>query len=475
MAEPTRPPAEPEPLESRLGLDHPWHPREHLRIVRKHWRLVLAGFLVVVAAVGVRTALQQPVYQATAKLLIERNSARVVNIQEVAPAGWETWREKPFFQDQVEVLLSRPLIQRAMDTANLAARKPALVRAADPVSLVRGAVTARPLPDTHFLEIQVEDADPGFTAALTNALADAYVSHTLELRVNTARDALAWLTTQVADLKTKVNESEERLQRYRDEAGLAASEKQQSLVGQKLAEFQSAYIAVKAQRLAMETQLKAYRAALESPERLNAAPAIVNSPLIQGLKTQRYQLDVEQSKLSRLYRDKHPEVLKVQSQIKEIDQKIRDESANLGKSLESEYQVLQAREAAMLATVDQYRAEAQGFARKEIEAGILKRDVDTNQQLYQLVLGRTKEIDLSRGMESTNVRVVERARVPTAPVRPRKVRVMAFGGGAGLVLGLALAFLAHYLDDRVRTAEDVEAGLGVPVFGIIPVIAGRRS
>jgi uncharacterized protein involved in exopolysaccharide biosynthesis len=143
--------------------------------------------------------------------------------------------------------------------------------------------------------------------------------------------------------------------------------------------------------------------------------------------------------------------------------------------MESEYNALKARENAMLQAVNQYRDEAQAMGKKEIQYGILKREADSNQQLYDVLLKRLKETSLSQGLDSSNIRIVEAAIVPTSPVKPRKMQNLALGAVIGLVVGLAAAFFLEYMDDSIRTPEQVERALGVPVFSLIPMLPRARN
>jgi len=223
----------------------------------------------------------------------------------------------------------------------------------------------------------------------------------------------------------------------------------------------------------MEARLSEVRRAAQQPEALESAPMVINNPLIQKLKGQLVELEVQRSKLLKTYRDKHPEVVKVQSQIDEISQKVREEVGRLGMSMESEYNALKTRENSMLQAVNQYRDEAQSMSKKEIQYGILKREADSNQQLYDLLLKRLKETGLSQGLDSNNVRIVEPAFTPVRPIKPRKALNLVVGIVLGLATGLVLAFFIEYMDDTVRAPAHVEQVIGVPVFALIPVIPGR--
>jgi uncharacterized protein involved in exopolysaccharide biosynthesis len=446
------------------------HLREYIRVIRKHAWLIVACFVVILGAVAIGTYMQKPVYRAATRALIAPEAPRVVNIQEVVPSGGDSLE---FFQTQVQIIRSRPVVQRVMDSLGLPNRKPELALAADPAETFLRTVSVEPVRNTRLVEIQVEDPDPKLAAEMANALASAYVHQNLELKLGAARDALTWLTAQVQDLKSKVNESELTLQRYREQSGLVSVEEKQSLTVKKLAEFNSNYIEAKAKRLEMESRLEELRRASRQPELLESSPIVINNPLIQRLKGQLVELEVTRSKLLKTFRDKHPEVVKVQSQIDEISQKIREEVGRLALSIESEYNALKARENAMLQAVNQYRDEAQSLAKKEIQYGILKREADSNQQLYDVLLKRLKETGLSQGLDSSNVRIVEPAVTPIHPVKPRKLLNLAIGVVLGLGTGLVLAFFVEYMDDTVRAPEHVEQMIGVPVFALIPVIPGR--
>jgi len=446
------------------------HLREYLRVVRKHAALILACFVVVVGTVAIGTYLQVPVYRAVTKALIAPEAPKVVNIQEISPNGGDS---QEVFQTQIQVIKSRPVIQRVLDQGGLLDRKPGLAQAKDPVEAFLRNVSVEPVRNTRIVEIGIEDPDPKLAAELANTLASAYVHQNLDLKLSAARDALTWLTAQVQDLKSKVNDSEIALQKYREQAGLVQVEEKQSLAARKLAEFNSAYVDAKTKRLELEARLTELRKNSQQPESLESSPMVINNPLIQRLKGQLVELEVQKSKLLKTYREKHPEVLKTQSQIDETQQKIREEMGRLGLSVESEYSALKARENAMLQAVNQYRQESQDLAKKGIQDGILKRDADSNQQLYDVLLKRLKETGLSQGLDSNNVRIIETAVTPIAPVRPRKTLNLAAGIVLGLGLGLMLAFFVEYMDDKIRTPEHVEQTIGVPIFALIPVIPTR--
>jgi succinoglycan biosynthesis transport protein ExoP len=443
--------------------------RQYLRLVRKRWPVIAICVLLVVGVVAVQTYLERPIFRANARVIIERET-QIVNFQQMPAYEWDSGE---FFNSQVQIIRSRPVLERVITSLSLRERKPEYGHVTDPTGLLQNAVTVEPLRNTRLVQIGVEDPDPQLAADMANALASSYQTQNLELKLSAARDALTWLSAQVRELKTKVNESELTLQQYREQAGLVSVEEKQNLTVKKLAEFNSAYIEAKAKRLEMETRLAELRRAAQNPGLLEASPMVVNNPLVQKLKGQLVELEVQRSKLLKTFKEKHPEVVKVQTQIDEISRRVKEEIDRIAYSMESEYNVLKSREAAMLQATDQYRNEAQSMSKKEIQYGILKREADSNQQLYEVLLKKLKETSLTQGLDTNNVRIVEPAVAPRVPVRPRPIRNVVLATIVGLAMGLALAFVLDRLDDTVRTPEEVERVIEVPVLAVIPVFAPR--
>lgn len=446
------------------------HFREYLRVVRKHVKLIVACLLVALTAGAATTYLQRPVYRATTRALIERDGSRMVSFQETTLEH----DSATFLQTEVQVIRSRPVIERVITTTGLMSRRPELASVPDPIQTFSEAITVEAVKNTRLIEISVEDHDPNLAAELVNKLAAAYVDLNLELRLAAARATMTWLTSQVSDLKAKMNESEQTLQKYHEQAGLIAVDEKQSLAVRNLAEANHSYLDAKARRLEMETRLGELRKANRHPEALESTPVVINNPLIQRLKGQLVEMEVQRSRQLKTLTSRHPEALELQSQVDEIRTKIKEEVSRIVLSIESEYSALKARENALLAAVNQYRDEAQRFSQKEIQSGILKRDAGSNQQLYETLLKRLNESGLSQGLDLKSVRVVEPAIVPVKPIKPRKTIIIGLAAVAGLGLGMFLAFFAEYMDDTLRTPEKAEQALGVPVLALIPPIRSRR-
>ena len=205
------------------------------------------------------------------------------------------------------------------------------------------------------------------------------------------------------------------------------------------------------------------------------AVVLVDNALIQKLRVEATELEVQLSKALRVYKEKHPEVLKIRSQLDQINERIRSEIQVVLRATEAEYRLAKNREETMLQRLNGAKQEVQDLSEKEVQYGVLARETSSNQQLFDMVLKRTKEAGLSGGSEATNVRVVEEAVIPKTPVAPRKARNILLAAVVGLFLGLGLAFFLEYYDTSIRTPDEVELYLGLPTVGVIPLVESRTK
>jgi len=305
-------------------------------------------------------------------------------------------------------------------------------------------------------------------------VAGAYVKYNLDLKLKGARDALAWLNEQMAELKAKVQESSTALQNYRVKAGILGLEEQRKITAQKIMDFNKAYLEAQAQRLSIEAKLNELRRIARDRSGAQTIFTVADNPLIQKLKEELADLEVERSKLLKTFREKHPEVVKIDAKIQQLREKIDAEIQTMLRGVQTEYQVARAREETLLANVNQLRREGQDLNEKEIQYLTLQRETESNQQLYEAVLKRLKETGISGGLETNNVRIVQEATVPSLPIRPRKTLNLLLSVAVGLVAGVAAAFVVEYFDTTVRSPEEVERRLGLPVIGIVPSYSVKR-
>jgi uncharacterized protein involved in exopolysaccharide biosynthesis len=430
-------------------------------------------FLLTVLTVAIWTFVQVPIYQAVATILIEPEPPKVLNIQDVVPMGGAS--DRNFYPTQYEIMKSRPVLERAAAALKAKTQPAARSDGADGVvDELSAAITIEPKRNTRLVLIKIDGPDPARAAEAANALANAYAKYNVELKLKGARDALSWLTEEAGRLRAKAEESSQALQNYRVKTGILGMQEQRQITAAKIMDFNKAFLEAQAQRLSLESKLQELNRIAKEPAGVQTIFTVADNALIDRLKGEASTLETERSKLLKVYKEKHPEILKIDAQIQQVKQRLEAEFQNTLQAVQTQYKVAKAREDTLANQVNQLRQEGQQLNEKEIQYQNLQREVESNQALYESVLKRMKETGVAGGLEDSNVRIIEAAAPPTVPIRPRKARNVALSIAAGLALAFGAAFALEYLDTTVKTPDDVERYLGLSVIGVVPAFHAKR-
>lgn len=447
------------------------HWRDYLYVLDKRKWVILTFLLVLVITVTIASLVMTPVYQAGIKVLIEKESPKVLDIKEViaVDAG-----AQEYYQTQYEIIKSRPVMHKTLEALDLVNKKPGWNKAEDPVLLLQKTVEVKPIRNTRLVLVNVQDKDPQMAADIANMVGTMYTRYNLEMKLKSTREALIWLSEQMNNLRAKVQDSEATLQKYKETHGILNVEQQQKFIEERISNYHKSLLEAKTQRMAAESRLNQIRAVAKDIRASNAAIIFGDHPMIQKLRANLLDLEVQLSKISKIYKDKHPEVVKLRSQIKQTEDQINYEVQLIIGGIENEVKVAQTKESSFQAALDGAKGEMLNFNEKEIQFAALKRDAESNQQMYEVVLKRLKETGLSGGLEANNIRIVEPAEVPKAPVKPRKGLNILLSVIIGLGLGVGLAFFMEYLDDSIKTPSEIERYLNIPLLGLIP-LEGKKE
>jgi succinoglycan biosynthesis transport protein ExoP len=446
---------------------------DYRRLLRKHRWLMTGIFLLTVLTAAIWTFLQVPIYEAVATVLIEPEPPKVLNIQDVVPMGGAS--DRNFYPTQYEIMKSRPVLERA--AAALSAKKRAGSvggSSDDTATRLSGAVIIEPRRNTRLVLIKVEGPDPALAAEQANAVANAYAKYNVELKLKGARDAITWLTEEAGRLRAKTEESSQALQNYRVKTGILGMQEQRQITAAKIMDFNKAFLEAQAQRLSLESKLQQLDRIAKEPAGVQTIFTVADNALIDKLKGEASNLETEKSKLLKVYKEQHPEILKIDAQIQQVKQRLEAEFQNTMRAVQTQYKVAKGREDTLANQVNALRQEGQQLNEREIQYQNLQREVESNQALYDSVLKRMKETGVAGGLEDSNVRIIEDAAPPVVPIRPRKARNVALSIAAGLVLAFGVAFALEHLDTTVKTPDDVERYLGLSVIGIVPSFHARR-
>ena len=324
--------------------------------------------------------------------------------------------------------------------------------------------------DTRLVNVSVEDTDPVFARDIANAVAQSYIDYHMTSRLETARGSMAWLTEQLRDMKEKIKESEKNFYEFKEREGIFSIEGKQRIDTQRIAEVNSYYGEVNSRRLELEATIKELRKILDHNPGERSPPTIIKTGVLKDLHSELVMSEIELSKLQKTYKRKHPMILEINSRIQQIKDTFDAELKKTLNNLNSEHKVLKDRERSFLSTIRQYETEALTLNKKEMQYAILEREVETNKELYNLLLTKFKETNIAEDMNITNIRLVKPAVTPEIPIKPKKNLNLILGAIMGLMTGVGFAFFLEYLDRTIKTPEQVAQYLDLPILGAIPKV-----
>jgi polysaccharide biosynthesis transport protein len=471
--------------------------RRYLAMFHKRRAIIITCLIVAFAVAIIYNYTTRPVYQATTQILIDRDVPNVLPSKEmvdVMQAGSD------YYQTQYQLLRGRMLaeavvaklgLQKSGELSTgpmmtpwerlerLTGRQPKVTLDNDgmplspTVAAFRSRVTVEPVPGSRLVNLRFTAYTPAVAAQAVNALADEYIQQSLDFRFDNSTAATGWLGERLKEQQLRVETAEKALQQYREQEGLINFEERQGLVDQKLQALNAAMLNARTDRISKETLFSQVRNL--SPAQLEGFPSVMANSVVSQLKNELADLQKEQTKLSETLGDKHPEMLKVRSQIRATEEKLRAETRNVVRAAENDYRTAASQEGNLNASLEGVKQEALGVNRKAIEFGVLKREVESNQQIYKDLLNRNKQTGLQSELKTTNIRVVEKAETPRGPISPQRIRNYQFALLIGLGLGIGLVLLFEHLDSTLKTPEDVKEHLGLPFLGMVPDVGARQA
>ena len=431
------------------------------------------GWILVTALLGVglgflATYLQTPIYRAQALVQIDPPGQNISALSNPYPATAFNWFDyQNYYNTQYRIITSKVLARRAIEKLELQ-DVPPFKGAREPALLFVARVEVVPVPDTRLAIIAVNHEDPQEAARWANTLAEAYLEQNVESKIETTRNVYSWLQERLTDAETDVESSEQTLYEYTKEQGLFVPKEGASIGSETLGKLNEEATGAKTKRIELESILAQVEKVRKSGDSLDSLPQIASDPLVQRLNMSKADLDVELVQLKNRYKEGHPKVKQVLTQIEQIQDAIDAQSEKIVDGMLADYQQLRRRERELLATIDSQREETVEESRKSVQLEMLERDAVSNKSLYEAILQKIKETDIAASLSENNVSIVERASVPTAPVKPQPVKNLVVALVLGFVSGCGFVLLRDYLDNTLKEQEDVEKYLKADCLAVIP-------
>lgn len=489
-----------------------------VRIVLKHkWTLLVVIALAMTAAV-IRTFLSTPVYRSTVILQIDKASPRVVRFENDPEQERMGPDDAISMRTQQELLKSRSLAERVIDELRLDRSTPS-GQAALPLAPTRqpgedgeevasddsksdyldrlltgyrkmtspsvnaaevlgrdevvkkflDSVTVEPIRSSRLVKLHVDNTNPQLASRIANSTVQAFIAMGMERRLEASSYAKSFLEDQIKQMKAKLEESERRLNTYAQANQILTLDDKTSAVGLMYTDFATALAKAEQDRIKADTVLAEIK---RNPE---GSVAVVENKTVQAFKERRARLQIEYQENLRIYKPDYPKMQQLKAQISEIDAQIKTEVDHVIASLQAVRDAAFKQEEMLRDRVSQTRKQVLTTQEQSIDMNMLKREVDTNRQLYDNLLQRFKELGVSGNIVTNNVSVVDAAEPSLFPYKPNLMANLLVGLVAGLLLGAAIVVALEVMDDSIKFPDEVERILGLPLMGIIPKLNRKRS
>ena len=484
-----------------------------VRIVRKRAKLIAGITIILTALIVLAVSQMQPLYSAQTLVMVDSQKHNVVDMEAVVSGISGT---DASLESEVEVIKSRNLIGRVVDSENLmddpefnsALRQPSPLRWLDPrvwlsrvMSMVspkdtsnsvdeeaspeamqRKAVIGAVLSDlsvsrrnvTYVLEIKFTSEDRYKAARLANAVANAYIVDQLDAKFNATKQANEWLAKRLDDLRRQVTESERAVELYRSQHGLEES-KGMTVTEQQLSELNAQLILARTNLVEARAKYNRARELRREGKGVETVGDVVQSGTISALRQKQAELTREEANLSAKYGPRHPAIVNIEAQQKDIQSQIRAEADRIIESLRNDVSVAGTRVSALQKNLKDIKGETGSDNEALIQLRELERKATANRQVYEAFLKRFKETSEQEDLQTPDTRIISEAVVPGKPSYPRTTFFMMIGFMVSLMTGAGAAFLLEHLDNGIQTSSDLERLLGLPTLASIPLTPKEKG
>ena len=462
--------------------------RAYCRILQKRRWTILSVLIVTLTLVLIATVREKPVYRAASMLEIEQENPNIITVQQLFQFQNVS---DDYLQTQYKILRSDTLARQVIEELHLdevrefnppgqswqmKSVRAAVADAAPPVNAAgEQAVLTRfgdrlsvePVLRSRLVRVSFDSYDPQLACNVINTLTAAYTQQNLEARWEATQKASGWLSEQLDNIKIRLEKSEDNLRQYAEENGLLFLEsgkgEGENIVDARLRSLQDDLTQVQADRYQKESL---YR--LVESGNYSALPGVFDNKMMQDLTVKLADLERQQAELAPNFNSDYPKMKEVQSQIDRIQEFLKQQREQAAANIANEYFAAMRRETLVAQAFKEQEKQANIVATRSVQYNILKREVDTNKQLYEGLLLRLKEAGVSAGMKASNIRVVDSAVLPTSPVKPKMLSNLALALILGLGFGISLVFLQERLDNSLKSVDDIEQFLRVPALALIP-------
>jgi len=472
--------------------------REYWRIIMRHKFTVFLVAVIAVVGAAIYTSLQTPIYRSSVKIQIDRQSTNIVQYEGAAPE--ESRWSYDFMETQYELLKSKKLAKRVVEELGLTSsrqfggeekqsffkdlkksvstmfsskdadeteqpEKQAAKGTKGLENQVIGGLSIKPVKNSRIVQISFDSPNPKLAAKVSNTLAESFIAMNLERRFEASSYAKTFLEERIKQVRANLEDSEQKLIIYAGEREIIDFEQKQSGLMEKIRALNSKLVEVETRRMQAQSVYNEMQAGGSY-----GFTRIMDNPIIQTHKQNLALLEAEYEESLRIYKPAYPKMVQLKSNIDDLKEEIAGEVSNIQTAVKSDFKAAVREEAMLKASISDLKKQTLEMQSGSTEFQVLKRDVDTNRELYDGLLQRMKEVDVTAGIGTNNISIVDPAEVPKSAYKPNLQKNLMLALVLGLFGGVGLAFLFDHLDDTIKSSADLEKLTGLSVLGIIPEV-----
>jgi len=487
------------------------HLFDRISVLYKYRWASITVFALTVGWLMVDSYSQVPRYRATAQVLIEDPNSDLTTPTEIARSV-ALGDPEIYVQTQLRIMQGRELAGRVAQELNLQnvpeyngqgakptpmaqtiatikryvampyrmiLSKPApadtlVTTLGDPASYAVALVSqlqVEPVRGSQLVDMTFFSTDPAFAARAANAFAERYANENLSLKVSTLEKSAEWLTGEVEKQAEMVRQSELALARYKETNDAGSLDSGQNTVVDRLNQLSDAVTKARTDRILKEGLWRQIQTAGDD---LDSLSAVINNAQVQNARTAVNTAQQDRARVAERYGERHPDYQKALTTLTNAEQQLSVEMGKAKQNAKSDYEAAATLERELQVSANAAKSDATALGRKGVDYAVLNREAESNRTIYNQLLTREKELRVVANSRTNNVRVIGRAEVPGKPYSPNHRRDWTYALVFGLGLGLAIAFGIDYLDDTVKTPEDVTRRLKLRFLGLVPIVAGDR-
>ncbi len=490
------------------------HLLDILDVLSKRKWIIIATFVCVLTIVAFFTFIAQPIYRATAKIKIGKEKLIYTSLKRDVEYWASDLTDIAVYKTHAEMIKSFPVLyktakklklnQWGKSEGELKNYRPSLKeeirkniqkltsilywisslflpnrtennnikKQEDPLidwaNYLKGAVNVSYIRDTRIITVNVEDIDPIFCSRVANTVCESYLEFLKENRLDSFKKQLSFFSKELSKIKKRLEESEKRFYEFKKREKIFSLKGKKEISIGNLSSLSKDLIKIQVKRASLEEKTKELEHLFKTGRIEDFTPAILNDQILFSLKSQLIKAKIELEELKKTYKSKHPLIIEAKARINKIRENFIQELAKTIAGLKQQISILKREEKRLKASMSNKEKENIALSEKELKYAILKREVDTNRELYNALLTNLKELDVLKGMGEEDVEIIEKAQTPYHPVKPRPILNLVLGSIVGCMLGVGLGFFIEYMDLYIRDEKDVEKYIGLPILSVIP-------